>query len=105
MDFIHFEIDEKMSDNNDFINDSEEIADDISLYRKLNPLYPNPLEHKHYKLPNKTRDPISAVTEDDELFFEDIDRQPNLYMPEGTEIFKFDDFDGFEKSIKKFQKS
>ena len=40
--------DEKISDNNDFINDSEELVDDASLYRKLDPLYPNPLEREHY---------------------------------------------------------
>ena len=45
---LNFSDDEKISDNNDFINDSEELVDDVSLYRKLDPLYPNPLEREHY---------------------------------------------------------
>ena len=45
---LNFSDDEKISDNNDFINDSEELVDDASLYRKFDPLYSNPLEREHY---------------------------------------------------------
>ena len=111
MEYIHFETEkiqctdqvsisdnQKLSENNDFINDSEEIADDKSLYRKLNPYNPEHL----IKFSNRTRDPVSALFEDDKLFFDETDQQPELYMAQGVENVEFDNFSRFEKSVKKF---
>ena len=111
MEYIHFETEEiqctdqvnisdneKLSENNDFINDSEEIADNKSLYRKLDPYN---LEH-YIKFSNRTQDPVSALFEDDKIFFDETDQQPELYMAQGVENVEFDNFSGFEKSVKKF---
>ena len=97
-DTIHFSDDEKTIEVNNFINDSEEITDGISFYRNLDPHNPD-----HYnKFPNQTRDPVSAVYDDDGMYFAEEDPQFELYAPEGIDIVKFDDFSGIEKSIKKF---
>ena len=97
-DTIHFSDDAETIDDNNSINDSEEITDDISFYRNL-----DPHNADHYnKFPNQTHDPVSAVYGDDEMYFGEEDPQPELYAPEGIDNVKFDDFSGFEKSIKKF---
>ena len=83
MEYIHFEAEvdnpsnydntlnsdnEKVSKDNDFINDLEEIVDDVSLNRKR-----NPCEREDYnKFPDQTRNPISAVFEDNELFLKKL---------------------------------
>ena len=95
---IHFSDDEETIDGNNFIIDSEEITDDVIFYRNL-----GPQNADHYnKFPNQTRDPVSVVYDDDEMYFDEEDLQPELYAPEGVDNVKFDDFSGFEKSIKKF---
>ena len=54
------------------------------------------------KFSNRTRDPVSALFEDDKLFFDETDQQPELYMAQGVENVEFDNFSRFEKSVKKF---
>ena len=61
---------------NDFIDDSEQSSEGVSLYRKLDPENIN----DYYKFPNQTRDPRVAVYEDDEMLF-------------GTEDTRGDKFD------------
>ena len=97
-DTIHFSDDDETIDDNNFINDSKEITDDVSFYRNL-----DPHNADHYnKFPNQTRNPVSAVYDDDNMYFGEEDPQPELYATEGTDNVKFDDFNGFEKSINKF---
>lgn len=45
---------------------------------------------------------MSALFEDDKLFFDETDQQPELYMAQGVENVEFDNFSRFEKSVKKF---
>ena len=93
---LNFSDDESMDEGN-FIADSEEESS-INVYRKLDP---HNLEH-YNRFPNQTRNPISAVYEDDEMYFGEEDSQPELYIPEDRESVHFENFSGFEKSIKKF---
>ena len=93
---LNFSDDESMDEGN-FIADSEEESS-INVYRKLDP---HNLEH-YNRFPNQTRNPISAVYEDDEMYFGEEDSQPELYIPEERESVHFENFSGFEKSIKKF---
>ena len=93
---LNFSDDESMDEGN-FIDDSEEESS-INVYRKLDP---HNLEH-YNRFPNQTRNPISAVYEDDEMYFGEEDSQPELYIPEDRESVHFENFSGFEKSIKKF---
>ena len=93
---LNFSDDESMDEGN-FIADSEEESS-IKVYRKLDP---HNLEH-YNRFPNQTRNPISAVYEDDEMYFREEDSQPELYIPEDRESVHFENFSGFEKSIKKF---
>ena len=59
-DTIHFSDDEETIGGNNFINDSEEINDDISFYRNL-----DPHNSDHYnKFPNQTHYPVSDVYDD-----------------------------------------
>ena len=90
--------DEGTIGDNNFINDSEETTGDIRFYRNLDP---HNADHFN-KFPNQTRDPVSGFYDDDGLYFGEEDPQPELYAPEGIDNVKFDDFSGFEKSIKKF---
>ena len=53
------------------------------------------------KFPNQTRDPITAVYEDKEMYFGENDTQPEPYFAEDRENFDFDNFTGFAKSVKK----
>lgn len=96
-----FSVEEKIDDDYDFINDTNEIYDDVNLYRRLDP---NNSEHYNTFL-NQTRNPVSAVYEENKLFFDEIDPQPELYMPEGTENFEFENSSRFEKSVKKIRNS
>lgn len=93
---LNFSDDESMDEGN-FIADSEEESS-INVYRKLDP---HNLEH-YNRFPNQTRNPISAVYEDDEMYFGEEDSQPELYIPKDRESVHFENFSGFEKSIKKF---
>ena len=93
---LNFSDDESMDEGN-FIADSEEESS-INVYRKLDP---HNLEH-YNRFPNQIRNPISAVYEDDEMYFGEEDSQPELYIPEDRESVHFENFSGFEKSIKKF---
>ena len=93
---LNFSDDESMDEGN-FIADSEEESS-INVYRKLDP---HNLEH-YNRFPNQTRNPSSAVYEDDEMYFGEEDSQPELYIPEDRESVHFENFSGFEKSIKKF---
>ena len=53
------------------------------------------------KFPNQTRDPITAVYEDKEMYFGENDTQPEPYFAEDRENVDFDNFTGFAKSVKK----
>ena len=78
-DTIHFSDDEETIDVHNFINDSEEITDGISFYRNLDPHNPD-----HYnKFSKQTRDPVSAVYDDDGMYFSEEDPQLELCAPEG----------------------
>ena len=74
------------------INDSGKITNDISFYRSLD---------NNNKFPNQTRDPITAVYEDKEMYFGENDTQPEPYFAEDRENVDFDNFTGFAKSVKK----
>ena len=114
MDFIEFKANEEnnqpldFSDNEDenipnkmdnFIDDTDQQVEGVSFYRQLDPEnfedYP--------KLPNSAKNPKVAVYEDKEPYFGEEDIQPKLYDPEDRNFVDFDEFDGFEKSVKKFK--
>ena len=91
--------DEKINDEmDDFIDDSEQPSEGVSLYRKLDPENIN----DYYKFPNQTRDARVAVYEDDEMLFGTEDTQPELYAPRSRENVKFDKFNSYEKIVKIF---
>ena len=93
---IHFLDDEETIEDNNFINDSEEITDGISFYRNL-----DPHNAKYYnKFPMQTRDPVSAICNDNGMYFGEEDPQPELYASEGIGNVQFDYFSGFEKKLK-----
>ena len=112
MEFINFEVHEENPQNyslnfsdedeneSNFINDSEEITNDVSCYRSLDH---NNVEHN--KFPNQTRDPITGVYEDKKIYSGEDDTQPEFYIPEDRENVNFDNFTGFEKSVKNFYNS
>ena len=73
--------------------------EDVSFYRTLDP---ENIDHCN-KFLNKTRNPRDAVCEDDELVFGTKDIEPVLFPPENRECVEFDNFEGFEKRVKKFK--
>ena len=77
MDFSHFEVaeenqvlnfsdKEQTKDEMDFIDDSVQMREGVSFYRNVD------LSNidNYNKFPNQTRDPRSAVYEDNEMFFD-----------------------------------
>ena len=94
---IDFSDDEKTDQDENFIDDSEQAMEDVSFYRKLDS---ENIDH-YNKFPNQTRDPRTAVYEDDEIFYWTEDTQHELLVPENRECVEFDKFEGFEKSVKK----
>ena len=116
MDFIQFEAngksqqneinfsddddnDEKTEQDKNFIDDSKQPMEDISFYRTLGP---ENIDH-YNKFQNQTRNPMDTLYENDEIFFGTEDTQPELFAPKNRESVKFDKFQGFEKSVKKFK--
>ena len=93
---IHFLDDEETIEDNNFINDSEEITDGVSFYQNL-----DPHNAEYYnKFPMQTRDPVSAICNDNGMYFGEEDPQPELYASEGIGNVQFDYFSGFEKKLK-----
>ena len=92
--------DEEMTNDEmeNFIDDREQLREDVSFYRKLDP---DNLDDYH-KFLNQTRDPRVAIYEDNEMYFGEEDKQLELYDPENRQRVEFDKFPGFEKSVKKF---
>ena len=82
----------------DFIDDSEQSSEGVSLYRKLDHENIN----DYYKFSNQTRDPRVAVYEDDKMLFGTEDTQPELYAPRSRENVEFDKFNSYEKIVKIF---
>ena len=71
--------DEKTTDElDDFIDDSTHPQDDVSFYRQLDP---NNIVN-YPKFHGQTPNPIEAIYEDDEPFYDYEDRQLELYAPE-----------------------
>ena len=115
MDFIQFEAidesqqneinfsgdddDEKSEQDENSIEDSEQLMEDVRLYRALDP---ENIDH-YNKFPYHTRNPKAAVYEDDKMFFGTEVTQPKLFAPEDREYVEFDKFDGFEKSVQNFK--
>ena len=85
---------------NNFIDDTPIDEEDVSFYRKRNPLNVN----DYPAFNGQTRDPLAAIYEDYELFYGG-DLQPELYAPEHRNSVTFDKFEGFENSIKRFKKT
>ena len=48
----------------------------------------------------QTRDPVSAICNDNGMYFGEEDPQPELYASEGIGNVQFDYFSGFEKKLK-----
>ena len=94
--------DEKITDElDDLIDNIEQPQEDVSFYRKL-----DPLNIDHYpKFPNETRNLIDAIFEDDTPYYGKEDIQPDLYTPEDRRSIIFDKFVSFEKSVEKFKKT
>ena len=82
-----------------FIDDNDQQEKDVSFYRQLDPEnfedYP--------KFPNSTKNPKVAVYEDEEPSFGEENTQPKLHDPDDRNFVDLDEFDGFEKSVKKFK--
>ena len=97
---LDFSDDETINDKDgNFIDDSEQLMEDVSFYRKLDPENLN-----HYnKFPNWTWDLRIAVYEDDKIFFGTEDTQPEFYDSKNRKTVEFDKFEGFEKSVHKFK--
>ena len=85
---------------NNFIDYTPIDEEDVSFYRKRNPLNVN----DYPAFNGQTRDPLAAIYEDYELFYGG-DLQPELYAPEHRNSVTFDKFEGFENSIKRFKKT
>ena len=90
----------KNDEINNFIDDSEQPREDISFYRTF---VPDNLNY-YQKFPNQTIYPRIATYTNNELYFGEEDKQPELYGPENRDSIEFDKFSGFEKSVKKFKK-
>ena len=71
--------DEKITDElDDLIDNIEQPQEDVSFYRKL-----DPLNIDHYpKFPNQTRNGPDAIFEDDTPYYEKEDMRPELYTLE-----------------------
>ena len=92
--------DEELTNNEmeDFIDNSKEPEEDISFYQNLNN------RDQYYNFPNQTENLRNAIAEDYEMYLGDgEDSQPELYAPEDRDSLEFDNFSGFEKSVKKFK--
>ena len=104
MEFTDVEATEDSQENQPlaFSDDDEEMTNDaMENFIKF-----DPDDLKHYrKFPNETRDSKTAIYEDDEMYLGEEDQQPELYVPENRDSVEFDEFSGFEKSVKKFQKN
>ena len=98
---LNFSDKEQTKDEMDFIDDSVQMREGVSFYRNVD------LSNidNYNKFPNQTRDPRSAVYEDNEMFFDVEDTQPELYAPENRETVKFDFSNGSEKSILAFKET
>ena len=52
--------------------------------------------------PIQTRDPITVIYNDKNIYFGEDDTQLEHYIPEVRENVNFDNFTGFKKSVRKF---
>lgn len=84
---------------NNFIDDTLIEEEDVSFYRGEIPLDIN----DYPKFNGQVRNPLDAIYVDGKPNCGCEDEHPELYVPEKRIEVTFDKFEGFEKSIEKFE--